>query len=142
MRIRLPALTFSRTGIVWPIRDPHPLTQASERRIQRGDFEGMTIIDALGELFAVTGLERRGYAPPFWGFRLFTPRLKRIELQLRSEGTIEIEEIRARVWRGVLKQRAFWESAWDLGELESELQARESVAAIVELMLSGGRDTD
>lgn len=135
MKIKYPVLTFSKSGHFWPSRDGTSLTQASEQRIRRGDFDGMTIIDADGRLLTVAGVKRVGYVPPFLGFRLFTARLKRIERELRDSTELSIQEIQDRVWRGIMKNKSFWESAWDQEELQRGLQSCPSVSAIVDLLV-------
>ena len=83
-------------------RKADSLTRCTDSALERNVYGKALYIDAHGRKLRVASVERVGFAPPFFGFRLMTGRQITVSLKFSCSGNLTLVEV-TEVLRNVIK---------------------------------------
>ncbi len=134
--LAFPVIFIAGDGLLDIRNTTAELTTTGVTALRKGLFKHALVIDRNGSSYRVQGAKRVGFEPPFWGFRLRYSRRVRLELNLESNGDLDLDQIKTHVSSAIRRHPHVWDSIIDksLNQVLSEISRAPSQQALLDLL--------
>jgi len=136
IEVQYPVLVFpSYEKMVYVFRKESGLTHTTVTLLKTIKYDGMEIVTSSGMKHTIKDAYKIKYLG-FWGFN---PMLKGRQILIdfnfyENPSRVDLPELKKRVMECVRANKDFWESAWDIKELVSEIESADSFEMVAELV--------
>jgi hypothetical protein len=134
--IDYPAATFSKSGHVNFALNYGELTTCGQKEANSEWWRGMLIVDSAGAGYIADGVADARGKGKFWGFSLMRQRAMQVDLILNPEvRSIPLAELKERLRNHIMKERFFYNEAWDLKKLLKYIQEAATHEELIRLFM-------